>query len=83
MGILFDMYPQSVFPVWMEIPIAMLLGYLVYRKGKNVSILSIIAVILMYITIAIGAYFPLKMPAFWGLSSIEIWLIILLIYSYR
>ncbi len=82
MGILFDMYPQSVFPVWMEIPIAMVLGYLVYRKGKNVTLLSILAVVLMYITIAIGAYFPIKMPAFWGLSSIGIWLIILLVYSF-
>jgi len=82
MGILFSLYPQSVFPVWMEIPIAIGLGYLVYKRGKNVALLSILAVILMYITIGIGAYFPLKMPAFLGLSPIAIWLIILLVYSF-
>ena len=34
-AILFGMYPQAVFPVWLEIPIAVLLGYLVYKKGKD------------------------------------------------
>jgi len=82
MGILFNMYPQAVFPVWMEIPIALWLGWMVYKRNANVTVLSIVAIILMYVTVVIGAYWPLKMPSFLGLSSIEIWLIILLVYSF-
>ncbi|MCD6561820.1 MAG: carbon starvation protein A, partial [Deltaproteobacteria bacterium] len=35
-AVVFHMYPQSVFPVWCEIPIAVYLGYLVYNKGKSI-----------------------------------------------
>ena len=82
MGVLFNLYPESVFPVWFQIPIATAVGLLVYRKNKNVTLLSIGAIILMYITIIIGAHFPLKIPSFWGLGSVEIWVIILLIYVF-
>ena len=50
-AILFKMYPQSVIPVWLEIPIAIYLGFLVYKKGANLLVWSIIAVIVMYLTI--------------------------------
>jgi len=81
-AILFAWYPQSVFPVWFEIPIAVWLGYMVYRKGKSVTGLAIVAIILMYITIIIGAYWPLKMPAMFGLSPIMVWMVILFVYAF-
>ncbi len=33
-GVLFELYPEAVFPVWMQIPIAVWLGWMI-RKGKN------------------------------------------------
>ncbi len=81
-AILFKMYPQSVIPVWLEIPIAVYLGYLVYKKGANLLVWSIIAVVVMYLTIILGAYVPLKMPSVLGLSPIAVWSIILLAYAY-
>ncbi len=81
-AILFKMYPQSVIPVWFEIPIAIYLGYLVYKKGANLAVWSIIAVVVMYLTIIWGAYMPLVMPSVLGLSPIAIWTIILLIYAF-
>ncbi|MBW2352989.1 MAG: carbon starvation protein A, partial [Deltaproteobacteria bacterium] len=57
-AVVFTMYPQSVLPVWLEIPIAVYLGYLVYKKGKSVTSWSIIAVIIMYATFIIGYYVP-------------------------
>ncbi len=81
-AILFKMYPQSVIPVWIEIPIAIYLGYLVYKKGANLMVWSIIAVVVMYLTVILGAYVPLRMPAVLGLSPIAIWTIILLIYAF-
>lgn len=79
MGILFDMYPSSVFPVWMEIPIAMTLSYMVFKKGKNIHTWSWWALIMLYLMIAIGVFIPLKIP---GPHALMIWLIIMMVYSY-
>jgi len=81
-AILFKMFPQSVIPVWLEIPIAVWLGYMVYRRGGNLTILSLVAVVMMYITIVIGAYTPLKMPAIGGLNPVLVWMIILFVYAF-
>lgn len=81
-AVVFAMYPQSVLPVWLEIPIAVYLGYLIYKKGANVMTWSIIAVIAMYITVIIGAYAPIKMPAIAGIPPTGVWTIILLIYAF-
>ena len=86
-GLCFKLYPQSVIPVWSQIPIAVALGYLVYKKNMSVLILGAIAVLLMYGSIILGAYFPLSMPAIKSgskviLNPISIWIVILLIYVY-
>jgi carbon starvation protein len=82
MAIIFAMYPGSVLPIWLEIPIAVYLGYAIYKKGGKLSTLSLLAVLTMYITIIVGAYLPIKMPAIFGISDIGIWSIILLIYAF-
>ena len=77
MGVLFKMYPQSVFPVWMEIPIAITLSYMVYKKKKNLHVWSWIALILMYVTVIIGVFLPISLP-----NPIVTWLWILMIYAF-
>jgi carbon starvation protein len=86
-GLCFKLYPQAVIPVWTQIPIAVALGYLVYKKNMSVLVLGAIAVLLMYGSIILGAYFPLSMPAIKSgskviLDPISIWIVILLIYVY-
>jgi carbon starvation protein len=81
-AIIFHIYPSSVLAVWLQIPIAIYLGHLIYKKGKNVGFWSIIAVVVMYVTIIMGSYFPLDMPAIFGIPATGIWTIILLIYAY-
>jgi carbon starvation protein len=81
-ALLFEMFPQSVIPVWLQIPIAVYLGYLVYKKGANLAISSLVAVAVLYLTIVLGSYFPFEMPGMFGLSSVAIWAIILLIYAF-
>ena len=82
---LFTMYPESVFPIWVEIPIAIWLGYMVYvRKGDH-RLYSIIALVIMYLTIYIGTQLPLKLSSlsFIGAEGeITAWIIILLVYVY-
>jgi carbon starvation protein len=81
-ALIFAMYPQAVFPIWMEIPIAVLLGWIIYKRGGNHVLFSIFAVILMYVTVVIGAYLPLNMPAIAGIPATGVWCIILFIYAF-
>jgi len=81
-AIIFAMYPQSVLAVWVEVPIAMVLGYLVYRKNKGVLGLSLWAVLLMYICVFLGPYLPVKMPTIAGMPATGVWTIILLAYGF-
>jgi carbon starvation protein len=81
-AVVFTMYPASVIPVWLEIPIAVYLGILIYKKGKNIMTWSIIAVLTMYATMILGYYVPFKMPAIAGIPPTGVWTIILLIYAF-
>ncbi len=81
-AVIFSMYPQSVFAIWMEIPLAIWLGWVIYKKGGNVATYAIIAVVLMYITIIVGLWLPIKMPTIGGMPATGVWTIILLIYAY-
>ncbi|MDY0312736.1 MAG: carbon starvation protein A, partial [Desulfobacterales bacterium] len=81
-AIIFAMYPQSVLAVWIEVPIAIGLGYLVYKRGGNVTSLSIWAILLMYFFVFLGPYVPIKMPAVAGIPPTGVWTIILLAYGF-
>ena len=81
-AVCFKVCPQAVIPVFLEIPIALWLGHMIYKKGAAHLRMSIIAVVIMYITVIIGAYVPIKLGTFLGLSDIAWWVIILLIYAY-
>ncbi len=81
-ALIFAKYPESVLAVWAQIPIAVGLGYLVYKKNMGILLLSIFAIGLMYCTIFLGPYFPFVMPAVGGLPPTGVWTIILLVYAF-
>lgn len=81
-AIIFSMYPTSVLAVWLQIPIAVGLGYIIYKRGLNITLSSIIAVVLMYGTMVAGRFIPLEMPSILGIPATGVWTIILLIYAY-
>ncbi|MCF8035972.1 MAG: carbon starvation protein A [Desulfobacteraceae bacterium] len=83
-AILFTMYPQAVIPVWIEIPIAVWLGHMIYKKGASHVTLGIAAVILLYITIVIGTYLPVDLTALGisGNSALITWIVIMFIYAF-
>ena len=81
-AIIFKMYPAAVFPVWMQIPIAVALGYFINKKGKGMWTWSIYAVVLMYVSIVSGYFIPFEMPAIAGIPPTGVWTIILLIYAF-
>lgn len=77
---LFIMYPESVIPVWLQIPIAIWLGKTV-AKGRNYVLYSVFALILMYITIFIGSLLPVSLP-FDSNISVVVWCVLLFIYVF-
>lgn len=81
-AVIFKMYPTAVFPVWMQIPIAVILGVLINKKNKNMWSWSIYAVIAMYVTVVLGYFLPFDMPVIAGIPPTGVWTIILLIYAF-
>jgi carbon starvation protein len=78
----FTMFPSAVVPVWMQIPIAVALGFAVYKKTANIAIATAIAVIGMYLCIGVGSLLPINLEAVLGIPSTGLWVIILLIYAW-
>ncbi|MFP3911741.1 MAG: carbon starvation protein A [Desulfobacteraceae bacterium] len=81
-AIVFGIYPQSVLAVWVEVPIAIYLGYLIYKKGKSPLLWSILALAAMYVFVFIGPWAQFKMPTIAGIPATGVWTIILLAYAF-
>ena len=81
-AVIFSMYPQSVFPVWMQLPIAITLGYFIYKKGASVNLATAIAVIAMYVTVVLGTVIPITLPTIGSMGPTGSWAILLLIYAF-
>lgn len=81
-AVIFNMFPASVIPVWLEVPIAIWLGFMIYKRGANSLTWSIIALALMYVTVYIGTIVPISMPTIAGMPPTGTWTIILLAYAY-
>jgi len=81
-AVLFDMYAQAVWPIWMELPIAIALGYMIYKGRVPVALATAFAVFAMYITVVQGHFMPLAMPSLFGMPATGVWTVILLVYAY-
>lgn len=80
---LFVSIPTAVLPVNIEILIALVVGFLLYRRKVDALIPSIVALSLLYIFVYIGTFTPLSFD-FIGLdksSQSTLWIILLFIYS--
>jgi len=79
----FKQYPAAIFPCVVQIPIAIIIGTLLHRKGFGLFLPSLIALAVMYLTViygntgALGAFNAAL--AAWPLWQ---WVLVLLGYSY-
>ena len=78
----FTRFPSAVVPVWLQIPIAVALGFAVYKKTANVAIATVIAVVGMYLCIAVGSLITVRLGTAFGIPPTGLWVIILLIYAW-
>jgi len=79
----FRMYPAVIFPCIVQIPIAIVIGLWLHRKGVNLTIPSLIALGVMYLTVIFGDWGPLHAINQWFASwPTIVWVAVLLGYSY-
>ena len=81
-AVLFNKYPIAVFPIWFEIPLAIFVGYSIYRFKWGATIPAAIALVVMYITIWIGSQHPITMPDTFLGSGLVTWEWIIIIYAF-
>jgi carbon starvation protein len=76
-------YPAAIFPVMVQVPLAVGIGTWLHRRGVGLTLPSVLALGLMYATVLLGDWGPLHSFNLWmaGLSNMT-WVILLLTYSY-
>ena len=89
---IFALYPESVLSVWIEIPVAIAVGYWVYRRGGGLLLPSILALLVMYGALWVGVYYWQFDLAGFGiaangnggalLNAVVIWTAILMAYCF-
>lgn len=79
----FKMYPQAIFPCLVQIPLAIVIGMTLHRKGVNLLIPSLLTLALMYLSVVFGnSGFLHDFNQSMAKLSILEWVMILLAYSY-
>ncbi|MFC4556904.1 carbon starvation protein A [Virgibacillus kekensis] len=95
---LFISFPASVIPVFIQIPLAIWIGYAVYKRKQKMLVPSILALAVMYITAVIASrteWMQIDLVQYmggegggglFGLGAVStaffIWIIILMVYVY-
>lgn len=78
---LFVSTPSSIFPINIQIIVAMTLGWLVYRRGFPMFLPSLVCYALLLVAIFYGEAFALAIPAVTQIS-VTTWVVLLLGYSF-
>lgn len=81
-AVVFARFPSSVLAVWLQIPIAVTLGWVVYKKGASVPISTAVAVAAMYATVWLGSRLPFDMPVIGSMPATGSWTLLLLAYAW-
>jgi carbon starvation protein len=53
---IFNLYPESVLSVWVAMPLAIIMGLLIHRKGGHLLVPSLVALGLLYVAVYLGVY---------------------------
>jgi len=97
-AVIFSEYPESVLSVWVAMPVAVLIGLWIYKRGGQLLLPSLGALAILYAAIWLGVYrLPvdlteiLGVPLFAGKgvgfvsglgSAVVIWTVLLLVYCF-
>ena len=78
---IFKLYPESVLSVWIAMPVAVAIGFWVFRFGGSLLGPSLLALGILYGAIYLGTIYPITLPESWG-NPIVLWTAILLAYCF-
>lgn len=74
--------PEIVIPTFGLVFIAMIFGWLIYKKNIPVPAATAFALVLLFLLIYVGSLYPIQLSdSVLGLSSQNFWFIILIVYS--
>ncbi|QDU53585.1 carbon starvation CstA family protein [Gimesia panareensis] len=87
-AIIFSLYPETVIPVWITMPIALVIGVMVYKENATLLVPSLIALAIVYASIYMGAYYwPIDIASLFGIknmgafpNAVILWTFVLLAY---
>lgn len=86
---IFDMYPASVLAVWIAMPVAMGIGWLVYRKGMSPTLPALVSLAIIVGSVVLASevgFFAPKVQPFeiigLTISPVITWTIALFVYCY-
>ena len=65
---LFIANPGAILPIFLEIPTAIAVGFLVYRTRAGILVPSLVALVLLYVYIWLGQYFQPQLPDLFGFA---------------
>ena len=79
---LFVAIPSSVIPINIEIIIAIIMGFLIYKKKIDILIPSLFALALLYFFVWVGTKVPIDLTTTMAVQDVKnLWIIMLFIYS--
>ena len=74
--------PSTVIPAWGAIPVAVLVGIAVYKLRWNLTVVTVIGVVLLYTLIWVGDRIPVVLPeSVLGMSPATFWIVVLFVYA--
>ncbi len=82
-AVVFQIYPAAITPCLIQIPLAVIIGTFVHKKGMNILIPSLISLVLMYLSVIFGNTGVLHNLNHWlAGQDLMWWVTVLLAYSY-
>jgi len=82
-GAVFKIYPAAIFPCLIQIPLAVAIGVWLHRKGADLLVPSVLALVLMYVSVYFGDTGLLgQFNNSLSDQGTLVWVAFLLIYSY-
>ncbi|MFC5051497.1 carbon starvation protein A [Rubritalea spongiae] len=82
-AVVFRLFPQSITPCLLQIPLAIVIGFFVHRKGFNILIPSVLSLGIMYLSVVFGNLgFLADSNATLAAWPVMTWVTLLLAYSF-
>jgi carbon starvation protein len=92
-AVIFATYPETVLSTWVAMPVAVIIGWYIYKRGGHLLVPSILGLLVLYAATVVGVeWLPIKLnihaagpdasyfAQLW--NPVVIWTVILLIYCF-